>query len=115
MLAHLCHLATIPLRGLVPCRWVRVRPIANPDCETVADYFVEHWYLDYATVDVECSRDLFGYHASGTLERGFAHVIAEVGADRHISGVRGQESGERTRRMRRWGTETAKTLAPLGW
>jgi len=32
-----------------------------------------------------------------------------------VSGVRGEESGVRKLRMRRWGTSSERTCAPIGW
>lgn len=114
VLAHLCHLATPRLRKSIPVVWIKVNPIANPDCDAVEERFLERWWLDYHRIEVECRRDLFGLHATGTLEKGFDEAVRRFGPH-HISGVRGDESGDRKRRMRKWGTETIRTLAPLGW
>jgi 3'-phosphoadenosine 5'-phosphosulfate sulfotransferase (PAPS reductase)/FAD synthetase len=58
--------------------------------------------------------DAKGWHASGTLERGFAEAARRFG-ERYISGVRGEESGARKLRMMTHGTATERTCAPIGW
>lgn len=116
VLAHLVWRATGILRHAIPLVWVRVEPISNPDCEHVRDRFLERHFVDYHEIVEHCTRDVLGdWHATGTLERGFDRAADIAGAARHLSGVRGDESGERTRRMRRWGTTTIRTCAPIGW
>jgi phosphoadenosine phosphosulfate reductase len=41
--------------------------------------------------------------------------VNDMFVDRHISGIRGQESGIRSIRMRRWGMSTDHTCAPIGY
>lgn len=99
----------------VPLVWVRVEPIKNPDCLLVRDEFLRMYpAVRYEEIEVWCSRDSDGWHASGTLERGFAEAAKRFGL-RHISGIRGEESGQRKRRMRAFGESTANTCAPIGW
>ena len=116
VLAHLVWRAIPRLKTVIPLVWVRVEPIANPDCNHVKNNFLERFYCDYHEVTEYCTRDVLGeWHATGTLEAGFDRAADIAGAARHISGVRGEESGDRMRRMRRWGTATIRTLAPIGW
>ena len=116
VLAHLVWRSMARLKYAIPLVWVRVEPIANPDCDHVKNAFLERFYCDYHEVVEHCTRDIFGeWHASGTLERGFARAADIAGMARHLSGVRGEESGDRTRRMRKWGTTTIRTCAPIGW
>ena len=116
VLAHLIHSGVSRLKDATPTLvWVKVSPIANPDCDRVADDFLERFWAPYHRVDIDCDRDLFGFHATGTLERGFSQAARFTGATAHISGVRAEESGERKWRMRKWGAETIRTLAPIGW
>ena len=99
----------------LPLVWVRVEPIANPDCVLVRDAFLAlHRGARYEEIVVECTRDTGGWHATGTLERGFAEAARRHGAA-HVSGVRAEESGARKRRMMASGEATATTCAPIGW
>jgi phosphoadenosine phosphosulfate reductase len=99
----------------MPLVWVRVDPIANPDCVIVRDAFLRaHVGVTYDEIIVTCARDARGWHATGTLERGFAEAASRHGR-RHMSGVRAEESGARKRRMRTNGETTRDTCAPIGW
>jgi phosphoadenosine phosphosulfate reductase len=118
-----CRLA--PTVSLV---WVRVEPIANPDCVLVRDaFFAIHSSARYEEIVVRCERDPQGlrvtetlgdlphaFRVTGTLERGFAEAAHRFGS-RHISGVRAEESGARRRRMEAFGAATDSTCAPIGW
>lgn len=111
VLAHL--VAT--LTPSVPLVWVKIEPIANPDCELVRDAFLKLFpSTRYDEIASQCSRDAGGWHATGTLEHGYAEAVRRFGP-RHLSGVRGEESGQRMRRMRTWGESSPGTCAPLGW
>lgn len=108
VIAHLAH-------GLdLPVVWVKVRPIANPDCCLVRDQYLARFPCKYEEIPVECTRDDEGWHASGTLERGFAQAAAKFG-DRHVSGIRGEESATRKLRTWRFGTSTDRTCAPIAY
>jgi phosphoadenosine phosphosulfate reductase len=98
----------------VPLVWVRVEPIVNPDCAIVRDAFLRAHDVDYYEIESWCRHDADGWHARGTLECGFAVAQARW-TKRHLSGVRGEESGTRAMRMRRFGESTALTCAPIGW
>lgn len=108
VLAHLVWQAISTLGRMTPLVWVRVEPIKNPECAVVRDAFLEQWASEYREIESLC----MGTHAMGTLERGFKQAEAEFG-NRHLSGVRGDESGIRKIRMRKWGPTTGKTCAPL--
>lgn len=98
----------------VPLVWVRVEPDYNPDCLLVRDAFLTlHPGVPY--LEVEVQRGGGSYVAHGTLERGMAIARERLRATRYISGVRGEESGARTLRMRKHGAATRNTLAPIGW
>ncbi len=114
VLAHLIARCLSPRRDLIPVVWIKVEPIFNPDCRLVEDAFLEAHYIDYHCITTHCCRDLLGWHATGTLEQGFAEAVRRFGG-RHISGVRAEESGERKLRGRKWGVATRRTLAPLIW
>lgn len=107
--AHLLH--TLEREGVAfPAVWVRVRLWENPDCEAVRDAFLGRWPLStYEEIEVEAGADRDG----GTSARGFDEAARRHG-DRHISGVRGDESRVRQIVMARWGTATARTCRPIG-
>lgn len=97
----------------LPLVWVRVEPIANPDCATVRDaYRALRPEQQYDEITIACSSDEYGWHATGTLERGFA-VAADRYGDRHVSGIRADESAGRKLRFLRHGHATERTCAPL--
>lgn len=91
-----------------PLVYVRVRGVANPDCDLVRDAFLSRFAVEYHEVD---SSD--AHLSTGRLEAGFA-VAAERFGDRYVSGVRGQESAARQMRMAIHGIATARTCAPIG-
>lgn len=112
VVAHMAAMLDLPLV------WVRVRPIANPDCVLVRDAFMgmAPFGTKYEEIEVRCKRDeqARDWHASGTLEDGFK-IAAEKYGDRHVSGIRGEESATRKLRSMRWGTTTKRTCAPLAF
>lgn len=100
---------------VVPLVWVRVEPRCNPHCALVRDAFLGSVAAHpYTEIEEWCEDRDGGWYAEGTLERGFARAAATHG-DRYVSGVRGEESGQRTARMRAHGVSTARTCAPIGW
>lgn len=91
-----------------PLVWVRVEGRENPDCPAVRDAFLAiHPGARYDEIVAAAGRDL-------TSGDGFAEAVQRHGPA-HVSGVRGEESRTRALRMRRWGTDTANTCAPIGW
>jgi len=103
------------LAAEVPVVWIRVEPICNPDCSLVRDAFFQTYpSSNYHEIVSQCIRDEDGWHATGTLERGFAEAAQRFGAA-HVSGVRADESGQRKARMRAYGESSASTCAPIGW
>lgn len=99
----------------VPLIWVRVEPIANPDCVAVRDAFLaSHPRSAYDEIEVRCVWHDGEWHARGTLETGFSRAGLKHGG-RHISGIRGDESGGRKRRMMAFGHSTKNTCAPIGF
>lgn len=114
VLAHL--VARLRAEGVtVSLVWVVVEPIVNPDCAIVRDTVRTATGVDCDAITVWCRRDGAGWHATGTLERGFALASDRYGAARHVAGIRAEESGSRALRMRRYGVATADTCAPIGW
>lgn len=115
VLAHLCYLLQAEHGIIIPVVWVKVLPIANPDCALVRDAFLaQHPLANYHEIEVWCAHDADGWHARGTLEKGFAQAAKQFDA-RHISGIRGAESGPRKHRMMTYGVSSENTCAPIGW
>ena len=99
----------------LPLVWIRVEPIANPDCAVVRDAFLAmNPSAKYEEIEIWCQRDEKGWHATGTLERGFAEAVDRFGY-RYVSGVRADEASYRKTRMRVHGTVSGRTCAPIGW
>lgn len=99
----------------VPLVWIRVEPICNPHCVLVRDSFLSMFpTVQYDEIRSDCWRDNTGWHASGTLERGFSKAEDRYGKS-HISGIRSQESAMRKRRCLRFGESSETTCAPLAW
>jgi phosphoadenosine phosphosulfate reductase len=110
VVAHL--VATLVPR--IPLVWVRVEPRFNPDCLLVRDEFLRRFpAIQYEEITVHCVKDESGWHARGTLEAGFEQAEKRYGA-KYISGIRGDESANRARRMSRYGERTVNTCAPIG-
>lgn len=99
--------------AIPPLVWIRVEPIANPDCETVRDAFFRIHDAPYHEVVVECDSDEWGVHATGTLERGIKQGIKLAGAVRRITGVRADESADRTLSAKVHGVATESSCRPL--
>lgn len=97
----------------IPLVWVRVEPIFNPDCPAVRDAFLSAYPGEYIEIVRHCRTDADGLHATGTLESGFKEAAA-MAADRHISGIRAEESGPRKLRVMAYGLSTSRTCAPIG-
>lgn len=110
VLAHIVRLAA----PTVPLIWVRVEPIANPDCMAVRDAFLRMFPGPYEEIVVQCRRDRAGWHATGTLEAGFAKAVQRFGG-RYLNGVRAEEAGYRKIMMRKLGLAGPNTCRPLGW
>lgn len=114
VIAHLAYQLTRRGAPELPLVWVRVRPIEQPDCEVVRDAYLVAQAHDYHEEVVWCRLGKDGsWHASGTLERGFARAAQRLGTQRYVSGVRAEESTGRRRRWERWGHSTARTCAPI--
>jgi phosphoadenosine phosphosulfate reductase len=98
----------------IPLVWVRVEPRFNPDCLLVRDEFLCKFpAAKYEEIVVQCVKDDTGWHARGTLEEGFAQAAKRYGP-KYISGIRGDESSTRARRMKHYGERTINTCAPIG-
>lgn len=95
----------------IPLVWVRVSPIENPDCFLVRDAFLSlHDRVNYHEIVVQY--DSGSDEGTGRLSSGFRQAASRFGT-RYISGVRGDESASRSRRVAHWGENTNNTCAPL--
>lgn len=99
----------------IPLVWVRVEPICNPDCAAVRDAFLAIHDADYVEIEIRCGGSAGAWHATGTLEAGFAKAVHRFGTKRYISGIRADESGARTLLARSGGVATKNTCRPLTW
>jgi phosphoadenosine phosphosulfate reductase len=107
--AHLLHELERNEGVVYPAIWVRVRRWENPDCQLVRDAFLERWPLAaYEEIVVEAGPN----RAGGTSALGFREAARRHG-DRHVSGVRGDESKVRRIVVSRWGTATERTCRPI--
>lgn len=102
------------LAPAVPMVWVRVEPIYSPECPEVRDAFRRmHPEPRVKEIVEHCRIDADGAaHATGTLERGFARAERRYGR-RYLTGIRGEESGQRDRFRRAHRTGTDRVCAPL--
>lgn len=112
VLAHLAWTLAERRGVTIPLAWVRVKPIANPHCVLVRDAFLRVWSHPYREVESLCRHDETGWHATGTLERGFEE-LAEAFGTRYATGLRAEESSGRARRMDR-GLVWSASCAPIG-
>lgn len=111
----------------VPIVWVKVWPVLNPDCIDVRDEFLDRVDARYEEVEIHWCEDMrmvwrdHGWQDQSKIDgnfrtssRGFDRA-SDLFGDRHVSGVRADESGVRKIAMNRWGESTARTCRPIGW
>lgn len=109
VIAHLVRTVT-PNVLLV---WVKNEPIFNPDCPAVRDRFLNQHPGVYLETVVRLKTEP-GYIPVPSRVPDFEEARAVVGSSRYISGIRGEESGERKQRMKTFGIMTKNTCAPIG-
>lgn len=114
VIAHLAIRLRIEFGIIVPLAWVRVEPIKNPHCTLVRDAFFAKYDYPYYESEVWCRRDDDGWHARGTLERGFADVESNMGTKRSLRGIRGAESGMRKSLIEMHGLTSKNSCRPIG-
>ncbi len=113
--------ADIALRGGldIPIVHLYCIPSHNPECDKVRDEFLKLYpFCTYKEIVVDYSdiysRNLTHHEQERLTDIEFYKGFKKAG-NRHISGVRGQESNVRTLRMKRWGLSTENTCAPIGY
>ena len=109
------HLAWRALGNQVPIVWVIAEPHRNPDCFDVRDAFLGRFGVRYDEIIVHAEITDGEWTPFREIEkRGFGEACKRYG-DRHVSGVRADESGIRKIVMKRWGHSTDRTCRPIGW
>ena len=108
----LAHLAATVAPDM-PLVWVRHEPIRNPECFLVRDQYLSQSSQTYREVEYEVPP--FQFEEGSRHRMRDVDMAAAVGTDRYASGVCAHESTARGRRMRTYGHETARTVAPMGW
>lgn len=112
VLAHLLHRSGV--RATV--RFFHAGLVENPDCWPTRDAFLARFDIDYH--EHECSELEWSQSGTDIVHDGgqadFVRVSRSFGV-RYASGVRGDESGVRLLRMKRYGTNSPNTCAPLGY
>jgi len=111
------------LSGLdIPVWNLRISPTHNPHCDDVRDVLLDCFPLtyheelvDYGTIDPDLPLIDWERETYRLWDAAWRRVCKQAGTNRHISGVRGDESGTRMIRMLRWGMNSPNTCAPLGW
>lgn len=92
-----------------PSVWVRVKDWENPECTLVRDAFMKSFPIDrYEEIVVDA-----GDRHGGTLNAGFKEASDRHG-DRHVSGVRSEESPVRRASIGHLGLTTKRTCRPIG-
>lgn len=115
VIAHLAVRLREVFGVVVPIVWVRVEPIKNPDCIAVRDEFFRRFDHPYHEETVWCRQDDEGWHATGTLQKGFHEAEKTIGATRSLRGIRGAESGMRKHLMERAGQFSKNSCRPIGY
>lgn len=116
VVAHLCVVEKCTL----PIVWVRVKGWENPDCVLVRDAFLADYedQVDYHEITVDPAAPRRWENASQGTQRtstlGFKEAARRFG-HRHISGVRGAESAQRSMAMAVHGIESAHSCRPIGY
>ena len=97
-----------------PLVWIRIEPIANPDCLRVRDEFLRinpHTAYDEICYTLPPGDDGDTGRSSPKFQ-GFAEAVKRYG-DCYISGVRGAESASRAKLLKATAGVTVRSLAPL--
>lgn len=108
------HLA-VALDLDVPLVWFPAGDIENPYCVLVRDAFLQqHPRARYEERAATLDRPWDGISEHDGAQAAFVRESRAFGR-RYVSGVRADESGARTLRMRRHGFSSRNTCAPIGW
>lgn len=111
VLVHLLCRAAVD----VPIWHVHAEPVANPETKTVRQAVETACPgLTIRVHAIRYSRLILDGRDNPEGDRQFFAAFRRLG-DRHISGIRADESGGRKIRMRNHGLSTPNSCAPLGW
>lgn len=111
VLAHLIAVSGLP----IPIVYVRAEPVANPLNDVVRDALLGSFpALDFREIKIHYAEVFLDGRDNPAGDRLFFSAFRQAG-ERHLSGIRAEESGVRKIRMRRWGLATERTCAPIGW
>lgn len=121
VLAHLVYLHKLATGRTIPLVNLRIHPTRNPDCDAARDAFLDQYKLpyheepvDYSAVDPSLPTIEWDKQTYKLWDAAWVRVGERFG-DRHLSGVRADESFVRLMRMAVNGWNTKRTSAPLGW
>lgn len=112
VVAHLVWVVGQVTGVLPPLAWLRLRGRENPHCPLVRDQFLAaHPWPSY--VEVETEERPEDTRRREAMDRGWAEIRRVTGTARRITGLRGDESGGRGRRMAE-GLTLGVSCAPIG-
>lgn len=119
VLTHILAISGLSL----PLVWVRVRHWENPDCLLVRDDMLKkypHLANTYEEIEVDATAVRW-WHQGADLapktqrtSRGGFNIAGRRHGNRHVSGVRGEESRIRERVMGMWGEAGPRACRPIG-
>ncbi|WP_151530549.1 MULTISPECIES: phosphoadenosine phosphosulfate reductase family protein [Corynebacterium] len=118
VVAHLAATSGLHL----PLVWVRVEKWENPDCTKVRDAFLDRYgeHVDYHEYAVEATAPRWWESNAETVSgsrrtsRGGFTLAERDHGDRHISGIRAEESRVRAIAQARWGDASGRACRPIG-
>lgn len=114
----LCHILAMT-RPQTPLVWIRTTPWENPDCLHVRDQFLATYDVNYIEIIHEATSPRWwenptDYTGRERTSRGGFQEAARRYGDRHVSGIRGEESRIRGMVQARWGDAGPRACRPIG-
>lgn len=128
--AAMAVMCSLPRDLWLPVVWIKVDILHNPECVPVRDAMLERFDVSYHEIDVPLSPDeiqawrehfnqgsrfSLGSNVGIAPEMSGFQEARKIFGDRHISGVRAEESTVRRMRCNKYGINSAKTSAPLSF
>jgi phosphoadenosine phosphosulfate reductase len=105
-------LAYLSYQLKIPLVYIRVNPVANPECDTVRDAFLSQYPATYHEIEVDRETHKKTEHGVEVLKAGFAIAESRLPTKRYLTGIRKDEGSNR--RVRK-GVLTKNTCAPLAY